>query len=403
MLNLPKNIWVMSAVMALSFGSTSMMVLIAGLIGAKLAPTAAMATLPYAVVVIGTASASIPAALLMQRVGRKRGVTISLSMAIGAAVLAAYAVSIGNFWLFVLGAFLLGANASFAQQGRFIILENAVGTKQQSDGLTLALLANLTAAFLGPWMGQYGQHLFADSADFTGSFILLVCILSGALLLLTQYTEQAKPIVVENPTGRPLWSIVRQPSFLIAAGSAGFGFGIMALVMTATPVSMHELEGHTVSHAAWVIQAHIIAMFLPSLLTGKLLKQGLSTSLLFAGLACYLIMCTIAYSGQEVMHYWWALVLLGMGWNFLFMTSTARLGLSHTPEEKFKVQACNDFMVFGVQAITAFSAGWLLFRYGWGGVINVAIGMTLFWSICLAALTLKQRKIALIKVRADRS
>ena len=141
MLNLPKNIWVMSAVMALSFGSSSMMVLIAGLIGAKLAPTAAMATLPYAVVVIGTASASIPAALLMQRVGRKRGVTISLSMAIGAAVLAAYAVSAGNFWLFVFAAFLLGANASFAQQGRFIILENAVGAKQQADGLTLALLA----------------------------------------------------------------------------------------------------------------------------------------------------------------------------------------------------------------------------------------------------------------------
>lgn len=392
MLNLPKNIWVMSAVMALSFASTSMMVLIAGLIGAKLAPTPQFATLPYAVVVIGTACASIPAALLMQKLGRKRGVTLSLMMAIGAALLAAYAVSHGLFWLFVGAAFLLGANASFAQQGRFIILENAVGEKQQADGLTLALLANLTAAFIGPWMGQYGQFLFANAPDFMGSFILLVGVLAVALLLLSQYSEQAKPISVGTSTGRPLWSIIRQPSFLIAAGSAGFGFGIMALVMTATPVSMHEMQGHSLGHATWVIQAHIIAMFLPSLLTGRLLKMGFSTSLLFVGLLLYLIMCIVAYSGQQVMHYWWALVVLGVGWNLLFMTSTAKLGLSHTGEEKFKAQACNDFLVFGVQAIAAFSAGWLLFTFGWQGVINVAVAMTLFWLISLVLLNGQRRR-----------
>ncbi len=383
--------------MALSFASTAMMVLIAGLIGAKIAPTPQLATLPYAIVVVGTACASIPAAMLMQRIGRKKGVLVSLIMAIGAALLAAYAVHHGAFWLFVFAAFLLGANAAVTQQGRFIILENANGPKQQADGLTLALLANLTAAFLGPWMGQFGQKLITNAPDFTGSFVLLIAVLCSALVLLSQYTEQPRKIAKAESSGRAIRQIAKDSGFLIAAGSAAIGFGVMALVMTATPVSMHEMQGHGVNQAAWVIQAHIIAMYLPSLLTGKLLKLGFNSGLLFAGLGLYLVMCLIAYSGQNVMHYWWALVILGLGWNLLFMTSTALLGKCHTEGEKFKVQAFNDFLVFGVQAIAAFSAGLLLFEFGWSGVINIALALTCFWTVCLGVLA--GRKGAAIGVR----
>ena len=392
MLNLPKNIWVMSVVMSLSFASTAMMVLIAGLIGSTIAPDPSMATLPYAVVIIGTACATIPAAMLMQRIGRKMGVLVGLCIALTAAALAIYAVNIEHFWLFVLASFLLGTNAAFAQQGRFIILENAVGLKQQADGLTLALLANLMAAFIGPWMGQYGKILLNSytwaHADFSGSFILLIALLLFACLSLTQYQELPRSVSLETKTGRSMKEIIRQPHFLVAAGSAAFGFAIMAFVMTATPVSMHKVQGHTLEHTTLVIQTHIVAMFLPSLLTGRLLKLGLNSSLLFSGFTIYLIMCSVAYSGEHVLHYWWALLLLGVGWNLIFMTSTTRLGHTHAPIEKFKAQAGNDFLVFGFQAIAAFSSGLVLYASGWSGVITVAIVMTLCWIFMLTVLLL---------------
>lgn len=387
MLNLPRNIWVMSLVMALSFSSTAMMVLIAGLIGAQLAPSASLATLPYAVVVIGTACASIPAAMIMSRIGRKRGVYVGLAVAMCATLLALLAVVLREFWLFVFAAFLIGMNAAFTQQGRFIILENAADAQQQADGLTLALLANLIAAFLGPWMGLAGKDLSVlqhiTSAEYSGAFILLFGLLVLASLILSRYEEQPMRIFDQQNSGRSIFSIIRQQSFVLAAGSAAFGFAIMAFVMTATPVSMHQLHGHALSDTTWVIQSHIVAMFLPSLITGRLIKAGFNTSLLLIGFTIYLGMVGIAFNGQHVMHYWWALVLLGLGWNFIFMTSTTRLASAHDDNEKFKTQAANDFLVFSFQAIAAFSAGFVLFEYGWITVVQIALVMSMVWLLVL--------------------
>ena len=166
----------------------------------------------------------------------------------------------------------------------------------------------------------------------------------------------------------------------------------MSLVMTATPLSMVEMNGLSLQHATFVIQSHIVAMFLPSIVTGKLLKMGLHLSLIIAGLMCYLVVIIVAFSGHQVMHFWWALVLLGLGWNLLFMASTAMLPETYHANERFKAQAFNEFSVFTAQAIAAFSAGWILFNYRWNGVLYTALGISVFWIIALIVLSWRGRR-----------
>ena len=390
MLNLPRNIYVMSVVMSLSFTTTSMMVLVAGLLGAVIAPDPALATLPISFMVVGAAIATVPAAMIMQRLGRKAGMAVGIGIALLGAGTACYAALNANFWLFVAGIFCIGLNAAFTQQGRFIILENATSSHQQADGLSLALLANLFAAILGPQLGAYGRDIIDSPAGYAGSFLLAAIVLVLALLALSNYQNLPAPAVHRKPSDRSLASIARQPIFIMAAGSAAVGYGVMSLVMTATPISMHELNGHSLQHTTLVIQSHIVAMFLPSLLSGHLIKTGLRTSLLFCGLSLYVLVTLIAFSGTGVMHYWWALILLGLGWNLLFVTSTNLLPQAYQADEGYKAQALNDFLIFSSQAIAAFAAGWLLFNLGWDSVLWIALICSISWAVYLAVL---QRKL----------
>lgn len=392
MLGLPKNIYVISVTMSLSFAITSMMVLVSGIVGAKIAPTPELATLPMAAMVIGTALATIPAALLMQKVGRKGGMAVGILIALAGATLAGYAASVGDFYLFIAGASMLGINAAFTQQGRFIILENAENEQQAADGLTLALMANLFAAFVGPELGMRGQALSHDGSLFVGSFILGGGLLFLSLLSLGLYRNMPVKVELNRPSQRSLLSIVLQPVFILAAGSAAVGYAVMALVMTATPISMHELDGHSLGHTKLVIQTHIAAMFLPSLLSGALLKRGYRKRLLGIGLGIYVVVMFVGYSGAGVMHYWWALLLLGLGWNLIFMTSTSILPSAYSDEEKFKAQAANDFLIFGCQAIAAFFAGWLLYTLSWSGLLSIALAMTVAWGFVVLILSLRIRR-----------
>jgi MFS family permease len=339
--------------------------------------------------VVATAIATIPAAMIMQAVGRKKGMAIGILIALTGSGLAYYAAIFSQFWLFIAGSMCFGFNAAFVQQGRFIILENAIGEKQQADGLTLALMANLFAAFLGPQLGAYGRDLVASPAGFAGSFILAAGVLITSMFALTFYQSLAKPIIDPQISKRPLRLLLKQPTFILAAGSAAIGYGVMSLVMTATPISMHEIAGHSLDNTKLVIQTHIIAMFLPSMLTGKLLKLGYRSSLLFAGLALYIVVSIIGFGGVEVIHYWWALLLLGLGWNLLFVTSTAILPSTYNDEERFKAQAANDFLIFSVQAIAAFAAGWLLFNWGWASLLKIAVLITLAWGLILLSMRSK--------------
>ncbi|MDB4511981.1 MFS transporter [Arenicella sp.] len=391
MLNLPRNIYVLAIVLSLNFATTSMMLLVAGLLGSKIATDPKLATLPLAMMIVGAAAASIPAALIMQTVGRKKGLVIgNLSATLGL-FLAYFAAANEFFSMFVIASIMIGFNAAFIQQGRFIIMENANNDNQVADGLTLGLLANLLAAILGPALGSFGRDLVLPAGMYAGSFLLAAGALILALaILLSQYRDLPMFSKDQSQVKRNLWPIIKQPIFILAAGSAGIGYGVMAFVMTATPISMHEIDHLTLSDTTMVIQSHIVAMFLPSLLSGYLLKRGYSTSLIISGLILYILVCAIALFDQSVFHYWWALVLLGLGWNLIFITSTSILPKAYNESEKFTAQATNDFSVFTFQAIAAFAAGWILFNLSWTGVIWIALLTTCTWLASVILLEFKQ-------------
>jgi len=379
MFNLARNVYLMTLMMSLSFTSTSMMVLVAGLLGAAIAPSPELATLPIAIMVIGTASATIPAAMLMQKVGRKAGMAAGLCIAILGTTLAYHAAIIGNFTLFLIGSLCLGFNAAFTQQGRFVIMENSDSPQKAADGLSLALMANLFAAVVGPQIGAYGKDLIQSPAGFAGSFLLAGLFLILALLVLGMFQNKEIITTEESHEKRSIRTIVKHPTFIIAACSAAIGYGVMALVMTATPISMHQMNGLSLSQTTLVIQSHIVAMFLPSMLSSMLLKRGLRISLLVLGLSLFLLVAIIGLSGITFWHYWFALVALGLGWNLIFLTSTTILPESYSEDEKYQAQAVNDFLIFSTQAIAAFGAGWLVFNLGWSSILWIALIASSLW------------------------
>ena len=189
---------------------------------------------------------------------------------------------------------------------------------------------------------------------------------------------------------RSLSVIVRQPVFIVAVLGALIGYAIMSFLMTATPISMHEMQGHSLTSTKWVIQSHVVAMFLPSLFTGVLIKKFGALRLLMAGTGLFALTLLIALSGHHLMHYWWALVLLGVGWNFLFIGGTTLLPQSYSRPERFKVQATNDFLVFAAQAIASLSAGWLLFQVGWQMMVWSCLPVVLL----MAVMSIRFRSLA---------
>lgn len=376
MLRLPRNIYIMTIVMAISMSSASLMLLIGGLLATHIAPSERLATLPLALMVVGTALTTIPASLLMQRIGRKAGMYLATIVSILSSLLAMWAAINGHFLALLVASIGIGANIAFVQTGRFAIIESAENQQQQASGLSLALLAGLISAYIGPQLGVWGKDWLNAPYGYAGSFLLFALLQCLTLVILSFFSN---PIVSDNTaetSTRPLVEIIKQPVFIIAAGSAATAFGVMTLVMTATPISMHEFENHSLSSTKWVLQSHMFAMFLPSLVTGMLLNRVNKLFLLLVGLVIYTVMSLFAFSGHEFMHYWWALVLLGIGWNLLFVTATAILPRSYQGTERFKVQACNDFLVFGFQALASFFAGWLLFQFGWEGIIWVSLFMS---------------------------
>ena len=392
MLKLPQNIYVMALVMALGMSGASLMVLVSGLLGTHIATSKSLATLPLAVMVIGTAAATIPASMLMQRIGRKAGIAVGILIAIANALLAMWAAMNAHFYLLLFASAGIGANMAFMQTGRFAIIESAENERQQASGLSLALLAGLISAFTGPQIGVSGKELIASPHGYAGSFLLLAVIQVFALILLVWFRNPEVEQQQNQNVGRPLLDIVTKSEFIIAAGSGALAYGIMTLVMTATPISMHEFEHHSLESTKWVIQSHLVAMFLPSLFTGALIIKLNKLLCLMLGLFIYAAVSLFAFAGHELLHYWWALVLLGLGWNLLFVTSTALLPQAYQGNERFKVQACNDFLVFGFQAVASFFAGWLLFSLGWFGVIWVSLVLVVPAFILLGLVYVRRQK-----------
>ena len=369
-----RNVWVLLLSSALALCIAPLVVFVGGLVGASLAPDPELSTIPVAAIVIGTAGAVIPVSRLMQRFGRKRVFLLASVYGALASLFASFSISIESFWLFCLSTALLGGSLAVVQQYRFAAMES-VSAHLAPKAASFVLLGGLIAAILGPELAHFGKDLLAVS--FAGSFALLagVCLLSGGLILFF------KPVVIpqqaESSGGRAISEIMHSSLFWVAVLSATIGYAVMSYVMTATPVSMHVMEGHSLEDTKWVIQSHILAMFLPSLFSGYLIARFGEYRLMLAGLSAYAVCLAIALSGQEVMHYWLGLVLLGVGWNFLFVAGTVLLPKTYQAIERYKVQGFNDFFVFLFQALASISSGIVIYSVGWNSLIVYAIPLIL--------------------------
>lgn len=368
---LPVNVWVLATTQAFGMSTTSMMVLVGGLLAARIASTPKLATLPTTMIVVGTVSSMLWAPALLRRWGRKRGTYAGFVAAFAAAALGGLAAVHGSFGLLLLSGYAMGVGVAFWQQLRFAALESVNDPRRYAPALALMMTGGLLSAFLGPEVGARGRDLLG--APFAGSFVLLAGVLVCALLVFQFFREPPQATVAKPGPVRPWPAIVRTPRFLIAALLSGIGFGVMSFVMTATPINMQELCGFDLASTTRVLQGHIVAMFAPSLVSGWLMTRFGINRMLVVGAAMFAVVVVIGWSGRHLMHFWGSLLLLGVGWNFLFVGGTALLPSSHTPAEKFRAQAANDLLVFGSQAVASLCAGWFLFSFGWNAMLAACV------------------------------
>ncbi|MDJ0918576.1 MAG: MFS transporter [Woeseiaceae bacterium] len=383
------NLIILVLCQLISATGSIVMVTLGGIIGASLAGNPAFATLPVSVMVVAVAVTTIPASLLMRRVGRRPGfIMASLSAAL-AVLIALYALRVESFSWFIVSLMLFGVNMAFTQQYRYAAAES-VERRYIPRAISFVLLGSIGGALLGPELATRGQFWFSDT-PFAGTIVSLAFLYLIQALLFIRLSMPDLASEQQSPTTkRPLSGIAKQPVFLVAVLGGTAGYGLMTLVMTATPLSMHINDGHTLEATADVIRAHVLGMYVPSLVSGFLIERLGVTKLMLAGVLGLLATSVIGLQGQSLLHYWWALILLGVGWNFLYVGATTMLTYTYTPEERFGAQAVNEFLVFGISATASLLAGTVMHYFGW---------LTLMW-IPIPVLLLTG--IALIVVRRDR-
>ena len=352
------------------FGHTAapILVLLGGIVGAQIAPSPDLATLPIAVQILGIASSAIPASMFMSRAGRKAGFLAGTALAICAALLAAYAISRVSFVLFVFSGFLIGVYIAFMQQFRFAVAES-VPSELVPRSLSILMLAGIVSALLGPEVGRRFSEV-EGLPLYVGSFMGLAALLSiSFVILLLFYRNSNFESETQEESQRSLSEILKQPKLMLAVAAAAIAYSVMALVMTATPLSMHEIDNFSLEATTRVIQSHILAMYLPSFFSGALITRFGPLKVIKAGFLLMLVCVAIGWGNPQFYHYLGALIFLGVGWNFLFLGGTTLLTQCYRSAERFKVQAVNDFLVFGLQGVGSLSAGVLLAAIGWNGVM----------------------------------
>jgi MFS family permease len=364
------TVWLLAFINAVAMSGTPMMVLIGSIIGTELASTEQLATLPIALMVIGTALGVLPASKGMARFGRKRTFQLFICLGVGACLLAGEALALRSFPLFCASAALLGATNAALQQVRFAAME-CVPLEKGPAAASIIMCAGIIAAFLGPELALLGKDL--SSVEYRGSFWLAIgCLVTGGLLL-TFYVPARQFGHKHHGEPRPWREMLGNHTLLLAVTSGAIAYIIMSFVMTATPISMHIHHGHSLEDTKWVIQSHIAAMFLPSLLTAWLFKALSIRGLMIAGLLCYGATIVIGLLDVTVLGFWGQLVMLGIGWNFLFVSGTALLPTTYREGEQYRAQALNDSVVFTSQAIASLSAGFAISVLNWQTILLLCL------------------------------
>ncbi len=362
-----------------------------GLVGLSLAPRAWMATLPVMGYVVGGALSTGLVARTQRTLGRQRGFQVGLVVALGSALLCAYAAVSRNFWLLCLATVVAGYYNANAGLYRFAAAE-LTGPEGREKAVSWVMAGGLIGAVAGPNLAASTRD--ALSVPFAGAYIALagVALLGLVLMSMLKFPATPAPKVGEGPrAGRPLRAIMAQPVFIVAAATGALGYGVMNLLMAATPLAMQQC-GLPFADAAFVLEWHVIGMFAPGFFTGNLIKRFGAPRIMAVGVALNLVCIAIALAGVQLHNFLVALFLLGVGWNFLFTGSTTLSLSAYTPEERDRAQGALNFFVFATLALSSLSSGVLVTTQGWqilnwGSVLPVGVA-----AVALAWLALKQRQ-----------
>ena len=384
-----KNVALLSACQGLLLTNNSVLITVNALAGYALAPDKALATLPVTAYFVGSALTTLPVSLLMKRIGRRGGFTAGGICGILGSMLCAWAIFSANFWLLCSGTLVLGVYFAAGQYYRFAAAD-AVPVDFKSKAISLVLAGGIVGGFIGPETSKLTMDLLADHI-YGGAYLSLIGFALLAITLL--HWIDIPPLSAEErkAVGRPFAAIARQPAFLVAALSGMVGYGVMNLLMTATPLAMVACQ-HPFSDAAFVIQWHIVAMFAPSFVTGTLIQRFGLMTVMIAGVVLNIACVAVALAGVDVMNFWLAMVLLGMGWNFMYVGATALLTECHAPAERAKVQGVNDAAIFLTMVVSSASSGALFTYQGWQTMNIVAVPFLLLAGAAMVWLALARRQ-----------
>jgi predicted MFS family arabinose efflux permease len=387
-----RNLIILVTCQMISATATISIVTLGGIIGTTLTSNKAFATLPLSLMVVAVAATAIPATILMRWIGRRLGFTLAAVLAATGMFVGVLALKHSSFTLFCAATMMLGANGAFTQQYRYAAAES-VEPAHVARAISFVLLGPIGGAFLGKELATRGQD-WITGIPYAGTLVALGGLfILQACLLLAMRDPEAQEEHESRRSDRPIKEIIRQRVFLTAVFGGVAAYGVMTLIMTATPLSMHVNDGYTLEETSSVIRAHVLAMYVPSLFAGFLIEKVGVTRLMMSGTAGLLVASIIGLQGHALMHYWWALVLLGVGWNFLYVGGTTLLTYSYSMAERFRAQAVNEFLVFGTSASASLLAGTVMFYFGWTTLMLVPIPVLL----AITAALILVRKDPLLK------
>ena len=367
-----RNILILTGCQLISATGAIIMVTLGGIIGSKLSTDPTLATLPVSIMVLCVAATTIPATMLMQRIGRRRGFALASLSALVATALAGLALYTHNFGIFIAAGATFGINMAFTQQYRYAAAES-VDPEHAPRAISYVLLGAIGGALVGPELVRYGQFA-VPGVQYLGTLAAAGALyLVQAGLFLTMGALRGEGPGESGPPPRPLSTVTIQPLFLVAVLGGATAYGVMTFIMTATPLSMHIHDGFDLAATAGVIRSHVLAMYVPSLVSGLLIQRFGAVGVMASGAIGLLAACLIGLQGQSYLHYWFALVMLGVGWNFLYVGGTTMVTLTYTTSERFRAQAVNEFSVFGTSAAASLLAGTIIHLYGWVTLVLVPL------------------------------
>ena len=360
-----RNLFLLVLSQVFSFTAATVTVFISGIIGSQLSPIKTLSTLPPSIYVVGTAAATIIAAKIMSLIGRRLGFIFASVFGSISCLIGAYAIMVENFYIFCFAKFILGATMAFTHQYRFAAAES-VEKEKAPKAISSLLLAGIVAAFLGISLSNYTKSFVSDYL-YVGSYLTLAILtmIPSFLLFFFKDIREVSLDSNENIKSRNYLEFLSDPKFLQAIISAAFAYAVMSFLMTATPISMHIVHNLSLEKTGIVLQFHVLAMFLPSLVTGNLIKKFGYSNMMYLGVLFYILTILLSFFEPSFLNYFISLIFLGIGWNFLFISGTSLLVTTYKPDEKFKAQGFNDLLVFSSMALASLLAGILISIVSW--------------------------------------